>query len=110
MAKPLTLNDANFKDTLPSSDQPVLVDFWASWNSTCKAIAPSITALAEEYEGRVIVAKLDVDANPVTASLFGVSSVPQLLIFEGGELVSRIVGYRTIETLRAELDSLLAVR
>jgi thioredoxin 1 len=110
MAKPLTLTDSTFKDTLLRSDQPVLVDFWASWNSTCKAIAPSIALLAEEYEGRVVVAKLDVDANPVTAALFGVSSVPQLLIFVGGELVTRIVGYRTIEVLRAELDGLLAAR
>jgi thioredoxin 1 len=110
MAKPLTLTDATFKDTLLGSDQPVLVDFWASWNATCKALAPSIGALADEYEGRIVVAKLDVDANPVSASLFGVTSIPQLLIFVDAELVTRIVGYRNLEVLRAELDGLLAPR
>jgi thioredoxin 1 len=108
MARPLTLTDSTFGARVLESPIPALVDFWASWNATCKALAPSIDVLAEEYEGRVVVAKLDVDANPQTPALFGVMSVPTLLILRGGQAVSRIIGYRRIDVLRAELDELLA--
>jgi thioredoxin 1 len=108
MARPLTLTDSTFPARVIESPIPAFVDFWASWNATCKALAPSLDVLAEEYEGRVLVAKLDVDANPQTASLFGVMTVPVLLLFRDGQAVSRIIGYRPIDVLRAELDALLA--
>jgi thioredoxin 1 len=108
MAKPLTLTDSTFADQVIAADVPVLVDFWAEWSATCKGLAPSINALAEEYEGRALIAKLDVEANPVTPARFGVTSVPQLLFFQNGQLVERINGYRPIEVLRAQLDALLA--
>jgi len=107
MGRPRTLSDATFRDTVAGSALPVLVDFWAQWNSTCKALAPSIDVLAEEYEGRAIVAKLEVDANPVTPAMFGITSVPQLLFFVDGQVASRIVGYLPIDALRAELHALL---
>jgi thioredoxin len=108
MARPLTLTDGTFPARVLEAPIPALVDFWASWNATCKALAPSLDVLATEYEGRVVVAKLDVDANPQTPALFGVMSVPTLLVFRDGQAVDRIVGYRRIEVLRATLDELLA--
>jgi thioredoxin 1 len=109
MPRPVTLTDSTFMDTVLGSPVPVLVDFWAQWNSTCKALAPSIDVLAEEYDGRVLVAKLEVDANPVSPSMFAVASVPQLIIFSGGVASTRIPGYRPIEVLRRELDAALGV-
>lgn len=108
MARPLTLTDGTFRARVLESPIPAIVDFWASWNATCKALAPSIDVLATEYEGRVVVAKLDVDANPQTPALFGVMSVPTLMVFRDGQAVDRIVGYRRVEVLRAMLDELLA--
>ena len=108
MAKPLTLTDSTFRARVIESPIPALVDFWAAWNSTCKALAPSIDVLAEEYEGRVLIAKLDIDANPQTAALFAVMTVPVLMFFSGGQATSRINGYRPVQVLREELDQLLA--
>jgi thioredoxin 1 len=108
MAKPLTLTDSTFRARVLESPIPALVDFWADWNSTCKALAPSLDVLAEEYAGRAVIAKLDIDANPETAALFAVMAVPTLLLFRRAEAVSRIDGYRPIQVLRDELDELLA--
>ena len=108
MAKPLTLTDSTFRARVVESPIPALVDFWAYWNSTCKALAPSLDVLADEYEGRALIAKLDIDANPQTAALFAVIAVPTLLLFRGGQAVGRITGYRPIQVLRDELDQLLA--
>ncbi|TME00135.1 MAG: hypothetical protein E6I76_00900 [Chloroflexi bacterium] len=108
MAKPLTLTDSTFRARVIESPIPAVVDFWASWNSTCKALAPSLDVLSEEYDGRAVIAKLDIDANPQTAALFAVLAVPTLILFRGAEAVRRIDGYRPIEVLRDELDQLLA--
>jgi thioredoxin 1 len=108
MAKPLTLTDSTFRARVIESPIPALVDFWAAWNSTCKALAPSLDVLAEEYAGRVLIAKLDIDANPQTAGLFAVMTVPVLMLFRDGQAVDRINGYRTIQVLRDELEQLLA--
>lgn len=108
MAKPLTLTDSTFRAHVLESPIPALVDFWAYWNSTCKALAPSLDVLADEYDGRVVIAKLDIDANPETAALFAVIAVPTLILFRGAAAVSRIDGYRPIQVLRDELDELLA--
>jgi thioredoxin 1 len=108
MAKPLTLTDSNFRSHVVESPIPVLVEFWAAWNATCKALAPSLQVLAEEYAGRVVVAKLDVDANPQTAALFAVMTVPTLLLFHRGQALERIDGYRPIQVLRDQLEQMLA--
>jgi thioredoxin 1 len=108
MAKPLTLTDSTFRARVIESPIPALVDFWAAWNATCKALAPSLDALAEEYAGRALIAKLDIDANPQTAALFAVMTVPTLMLFRGGQAVDRIDGYRPIQVLRDELEQLLA--
>jgi thioredoxin 1 len=107
MALPVTLTDSNFRTEVIESDKPVLVFFWAEWNSTCKAQAPSLRVLAEEDGERITVAKLDVDANPVTPAMFGVASVPVLMLFRNGQPLFRIIGYRRIDVLRTEIEAAL---
>ncbi len=89
---PVTVTDASFTSVVEQSSLPVLVNFWAAWCGPCRMIAPVVEQLAGELSGRVRVAKLDVDRNPLTASRFGVQSIPQLLIFKGGREVNRLVG------------------
>lgn len=90
--KTITVDDANFQTEVLNSDQPVLVDFWAIWCGPCKMIAPVVEELAGEYNGKLKVTKMDVDANPRTAMQFGIRSIPTLLIFKGGQVVEQIVG------------------
>ncbi len=90
--KPLSIDDANFENEVLKSEKPVLVDFWAVWCGPCKAIAPLVEELASEYEGKLKVGKVDVDANPRTAMQYGIRSIPTLLIFKGGKVVEQMVG------------------
>ncbi len=107
MSHPLTVTDTSFKQEVLDFDVPVLVDFWASWCSPCKMIAPIVEELAGEYEGRVKVAKVDVDANPITPGMFGIMSIPTLMVFRGGKAEERIVGYQPKQSLKAKLDAVL---
>ena len=107
MAHPITVTDTSFKQEVLDSEVPVLVDFWASWCSPCKMIAPIVEDLAGEYEGRVKVAKVDVDANPITPGMFGIMSIPTLMVFRGGKAEERIVGYQPKQALKAKLDAVL---
>ena len=86
------LDDATFQDVVKQGARPILVDFWASWCPPCRALAPTIVAIAERFEGRADVAKLDVDQNPETAAVHGIRSIPTVLIFRDGHEVDRIVG------------------
>ena len=105
--KPLTVNDGNFKDEVIGSDQPVLVDFWATWCGPCRMIAPIIEELAEEYEGRAKIAKVDVDNNPQIAMQFGVRSIPTLLFFKDGAVADQLVGAVPKRALAERLQNLV---
>ncbi len=101
----LQITDQNFDSTVAASAQPVLVDFWASWCAPCKMLKPVIDELATEYEGRVKIAELDVDANPIMASKFAVLSIPSLILFRGGKPAERIVGYKPKAFLKQRIDA-----
>ncbi len=100
----LEVTDATFKDEVLNSPVPVMVDFWAEWCGPCKMIAPTVAELAKEYEGRVKVAKLDVDANYQTAGAFDVRSIPTLLFFKNGQVVDKIVGAVPKQKLKEKLE------
>jgi thioredoxin 1 len=86
------VSDEVFEEKVIKADQPVLVDFWAAWCGPCKAIAPTLEALADEYAGKLRVAKLDVDANPKMATKYGVRAIPTMILFKGGEIKEQITG------------------
>jgi thioredoxin 1 len=97
--KPITLTDANFAQVI-NGDLPVLVDLWAPWCGPCHMVAPTVEALAQEYAGKLVVGKLNVDENQRTASRYGVMSIPTLLIFRNGKVVDQIVGAQPAYVLR----------
>ncbi len=101
------VTDATFETTIVNGGKPAMVDFWATWCGPCKMIAPHVEALADEFVGKAIVAKLDVDANRQTAIKFGIQSIPTLLFFKGGKLVDRVVGTADRKVLKEKLSALL---
>jgi thioredoxin 1 len=86
------VSDGSFESDVLKSSVPVLVDFWASWCGPCKAIAPAIDELAEQYAGQIKVAKVNVDENPATPGKFGVRGIPTLILFKDGQIVDQVVG------------------
>lgn len=107
MTEPITITDENFDSEVLSSEVPVLVDFWAEWCGPCKMIAPSVAELANEYNGKVKVGKLDVDSNQDVASRYGIRSIPSLLIFKDGQVVEQIVGAVPKNHIKSKLDAVL---
>ena len=103
-ADPVTVTDANFSQVVENAPVPVLLDLWAAWCGPCRTIAPTIEALARETAGKVLVGKLDVDANQRTAARFGVQGIPTLLILKNGREVDRIVGVQSREAILATLQ------
>ena len=89
----LKITKENFQSEVLKSDIPVLVDFWATWCGPCKMIAPVIDIIAEEYEGKIKVGKIDVDEENELAMMFNVTSIPTLMLFENGEVVNKKVGF-----------------
>ena len=90
--KPVTFTDDNFSAEVLKSDLPVVVDFWATWCGPCRMVAPIMEELAEKYEGKVKIGKLDVDENQQTAIKYGVRSIPTVLILKGGQVIDTIIG------------------
>ena len=103
MAKPFEVTDEAFQADVLDSQLPVLVDFWAEWCGPCRIIAPFVASIADEHEGQLRVAKLDVDENPTIPGRYGIIGIPTLMLFKGGEVVARITGAMPKDRIVAEL-------
>ena len=108
MADPIEITDDNFQEEVLNSDMPVLVDFWADWCQQCKMIAPSVAQVADEYDGKVKVGKLDVDSNPRTSTALNIRGIPALLIFNEGKPIDQIIGAVPKSIIQKKLDEALA--
>jgi len=100
----LHLSDSNFEDKVLNASGPILVDYWAEWCGPCKMIAPILEDIAKDYEGRLTVAKLNIDDNPATPQRYGVRGIPTLMLFKGGEMHATKVGALSKSQLTAFLD------
>ena len=105
--QPVAVTDADFAQEIGEHEGLAIVDFWAEWCGPCKQIAPIVEELAREYDGRVKVAKLDVDSSPMTPMQYGVRGIPSILMFKGGELVDTVVGAVSKPLLVERIDAQL---
>lgn len=101
------LGEDDFKTTVLQSKSPIMVDFWAKWCAPCLAAAPVLEELAKEYVGKIDFVKVDVDANGPLAAKYGVTSIPTMLVFEGGQPVRQITGFKPKQELKKALDGIL---
>ncbi len=108
MPGPIVLTDDNFSSEVMESGKPVLVDFWATWCGPCRMIAPIVEELSGEYEGKAMIAKVDVDTAQKTAQEFGIRSIPTLLLFKEGKVVEQIIGAVPKQQIVDKLDAALA--
>ncbi len=102
--KYLVATDQNFKKEILESDKVALVDFWAAWCGPCQMLGPVIEELAGDYEGKAVIAKLNVDENPGTASQYGIRSIPSLLVFKNGQVVDQMLGALPKNQIAKKID------
>lgn len=100
-----TFTDGNFDQSVIKSSTPVLVDFWAEWCAPCRRLAPTVDALATDFDGRLIVGKLNVDENPNTPGRYSIMGIPTLLLFKNGQIVESVVGLADKESLRRMIEA-----
>ncbi|MFS4456071.1 thioredoxin [Maribacter sp. 2304DJ31-5] len=103
----LEITDATFDEVVLKSDKPVVVDFWAAWCGPCRMVGPIIDEVSNEYEGKAVVGKVDVDANQEFAAKYGVRNIPTVLVFKNGEIVNRQVGVSPKQVYTDAIDALL---
>ncbi|TND07154.1 MAG: thioredoxin [Bacteroidetes bacterium] len=101
----IEITDSNFDELVRNSDKPVLVDFWAVWCGPCRMVAPIVEELSNQYEGKAVVGKLDVDNNPNVSMEFGIRNIPTVLFFKGGKVVDKQVGAAPRNVLEAKLQA-----
>jgi|SRR3990167_8003630 thioredoxin 1 len=103
----LELTDANFAENVLKSDKPVIVDFWAVWCGPCRMVGPIVEELANDYAGKAVIGKLDVDNNPEVAQKYGIRNIPTILFMKNGEIVDKQVGAASKDVLEAKLKALM---
>ncbi len=103
----LEFTDAEFENKISTSAKPVLVDFWAPWCGPCKAMTPTIEKLAGEFEGRIVVGKMDIQAHPQAAGKLGIRSIPTLLFFKNGQVVDSLIGTANEDKIRDKIEIVL---
>ena len=103
----VTLTEANFEKEVLQSPKPVLVDFWAEWCGPCKMLGPVLDELATEYDGKVRIAKVNIDEQQGLAAQYGIQSIPTLLLFQQGQVADQIVGLRSKRDLKSRFDRLV---
>lgn len=103
----LQVTDGDFDSKVLKADKPVLVDFWAAWCGPCKAIAPTVEELADEFAGRITVAKMNVDENPQTPGKYGIRAIPTLIIFKGGQVAEQITGAVAKSQISAAINKVI---
>jgi thioredoxin 1 len=103
----LEITDATFDEVVLKSDKPVLVDFWAAWCGPCRMVGPIIEEISQEYDGKAVVGKVDVDSNQEFAAKYGVRNIPTVLVFKDGEIVGRQVGVSPKKVYTDAIDSLM---
>lgn len=104
--KCVMLNESNFDEVLTANDL-VLVDFWANWCGPCKMLAPIVEEIAADYDGKMVVGKVDVDESPTLAERFGILSIPALFIFKDGEVKEKLIGFRQKAQIAAAIDNIM---